>query len=313
MPQDSPLCMPDEIAGEIWDLGVAGTCNRNFQSCAEPDVFTLSLPATSPMDAVDFLSQLGMAGSGAAMTRSGSRIPDLRAAYKVEIEGLARGIAERASQGMGQEELARWASGERLRIVNKLRSGEMVTTRALYEIRDWSKYGYPGRTFDNMTRYYNNKGVHGDAVFDRLIDGAARSNAKADEAALRGARFLRHGGKVVMVVGVAVSAARIWNASEEELPRVIGEEIGGFAGGAAGAGLGVGACILFGIATSGWGLLACGVVGGVGGGVAGSYAGGKTADLLYSDVEVGGTQDVIIEIPQNRLYPAPPPLMCVPQ
>ena len=49
MPQDSPLCMPDEIAGEIWDLGVAGTCNRNYQSCAEPDVFTLSLPATSPM------------------------------------------------------------------------------------------------------------------------------------------------------------------------------------------------------------------------------------------------------------------------
>jgi hypothetical protein len=312
MPQDVMMCTPEDTVGEVWDATSPAACNRNFQTCAEPDIFSLSLPTTTPNETVDFLASLGTAGSGAAMTRSGYRIPDLRAEYKREIENLARGIAERAKNGMASEELARWASGERLRIVKKLRSGEMLTTRALYEIRDWSKYGYPGRTFDNMTRYYNNQGIHGEAVFDKLIDGAARSNAAADEAALRGARFLRHGGKVVMVVGVAVSAARIWNASEEELPRVIGEEVGGLGGGALGAGLGVGACILFGIATSGWGLLACGVVGGGIGGVGGSYLGGETADLLFSDVEIGGTEDIIIEIPENRIFKAPPPRMCMP-
>jgi hypothetical protein len=67
---------------------------------------------------------------------------------------------------------------------------------------------------------------------------------------------------------------------EDQLGRVLAEELGGAAGGSAGTALGVGACLAFGIATSGWGLLACGVVGGLGGG----YVGTKTGEYFYEKV-----------------------------
>jgi hypothetical protein len=87
-------------------------------------------------------------------------------------------------------------------------------------------------------------------------------------------------GRGLIVVGVGVSAYRISTATSEELPRVVGEEAGGWGGGYAGASLGAGACILFGIATEGVGLLLCGLVGGAAGGVGGSYVGGEIGEDL---------------------------------
>lgn len=77
-----------------------------------------------------------------------------------------------------------------------------------------------------------------------------------------------------------MSAYRIGTASSEELPRVVGEEAGGWGGGYAGASLGAGACILFVIATEGLGLLLCGLVGGAAGGVGGSCVGGEIGEDL---------------------------------
>ena len=165
-----------------------------------------------------------------------------------------------------------------------------------------------------MVRYYQNQGVPQSQIPERLLSGAQRSNPGVS-AAMRGASYLRHGGRVLIVVGVAVSAARIWNASDEELPRVIGEELGGFIGGGIGAGAGVGICLVFGTASGGWGLLACGVVGGLVGGVGGSMAGGAIADgIYYSDASTPEhlMGEVVIEIPVSHLYAEPPPNMCVP-
>ena len=105
----------------------------------------------------------------------------------------------------------------------------------------------------------------GNAAYEAIIKGAQKSNTSVNSSALRGAAFLKRGGRVVLVVGAGMSAARILSAREHELPRVVGEEAAGFAGGAAGSSALIGACMIFGIASGGWGLLACGALGGIAG------------------------------------------------
>lgn len=278
--------------------------------------YTLSLPAANEHDAIEFLRGLGgdAAGAGRAMRRIGIDAPRIRAQYKKEIETLVRGIAERLERGEAKEAVARWAVQERRNIVNRMRSGSGPVTRGIYEIRDWRKYGRGGRTYSNMVRHYQRRGVPRAEIPDKLLSGAQRSNPGVN-AAVRGAAYLKHGGRVLLVVGVAAGAARIWNASDEELPRVIGEELGGFVGGGLGAGAGVGVCLIFGIATSGWGLLACGAVGGLAGGVGGSLVGGEIAEgIYYSDANTPADriENVVVEIPVEQLYTHPPARMCVP-
>jgi len=95
---------------------------------------------------------------------------------------------------------------------------------------------------------------------------------------MRNAGALRWGGRILLVGGVALSGYRIATATPEERPRVVAQEGGGWGGGLLGTELGAGACIAFGIATEGVGLLLCGLAGGIGGGVIGSSVMGAAAD-----------------------------------
>ncbi|HWB25761.1 MAG TPA: DUF4157 domain-containing protein [Chitinophagaceae bacterium] len=99
---------------------------------------------------------------------------------------------------------------------------------------------------------------------------------------LRNAGALRWGGRILLVGGVLVSGYRIANATPQERPRVIAQEGGGWGGGLLGTELGAGACIAFGIATEGVGLLLCGIAGGIGGGILGSAAAGAAVDSAQS-------------------------------
>ncbi|MEQ8539406.1 MAG: DUF4157 domain-containing protein [Coleofasciculus sp. D1-CHI-01] len=94
----------------------------------------------------------------------------------------------------------------------------------------------------------------------------------------RASPWIRRGGRVLLVAGLAYSGYRISSATTEERPRVIGEEVGGHAGGWGGAALAAGGCIAFGIASGGLGLLACGVLGGLAGGFVGSAVGGEIGE-----------------------------------
>ncbi len=89
---------------------------------------------------------------------------------------------------------------------------------------------------------------------------------------MRNQGTVRWGGRLLMVAGAGLSVYRIATASDAERPRVVVQEGGSWGGGFLGAELGTGACIAFGIATEGVGLLLCGLVGGVGGGYLGSQA-----------------------------------------
>ena len=90
---------------------------------------------------------------------------------------------------------------------------------------------------------------------------------------------MKNGGRVVVVFSLVTTAYTLLTTPEEDLERVLHEEAGGFVGGAAGSGLAMGVCLVFGVASGGWGLLACAAIGGVAGGAAGTYYGDK---MYYS-------------------------------
>lgn len=118
-----------------------------------------------------------------------------------------------------------------------------------------------------------------------------------------------HGGRVIVVFSVATTAYVFLTAPQEKLERLVYEEVGGFIGGGVVANLAASACLIFGIASGGWGLLACGILGGLGGDVVGTYAGNR---LYYSrnprieqKIESAGVVDAA------ELTPYPPPAMCL--
>lgn len=212
---------------------------------------------------------------------------------------------------MAPQELAEWAVKERARIARRIRLKQGISPTVLFEIRDNIKYGLGGRTPKNMYKRAVQKGARGAAVYDRMIRGATTPNTEMTAAMLKGARYLKYGGRVIVVISIATTAYTLLTASQEDMERIFAEEAGGFIGGGAGSSLAVGLCLVFGVGTGGWGLLACGALGGIGGGALGSYLGGKTyyssrGNEIMTQAERGGIIDVSLleeEIPDE-------PLMC---
>lgn len=250
-------------------------------SCEEPaDGFLCSLPATSPENASQFLEVVGSGGTlgtGAVLQRLGVNIPLIRTEYEQEIRRLVAEVERRRAEGQSPVQIARYAVEERRRIANRMRWRSGAGTRVLFEIRDWAEYGPGGRSHRNVERRYLRRGHRGTQLHEQMVRGATKPNQGISGTAVRGARYLRHGGRVIVVMSVATTAYVLLTTPEEELPRVLSQEAGGLLGGALGGSAGVGVCLVFGIATGGWGLLACGVAGGFAGGLAGTYA----ADRVY--------------------------------
>jgi len=158
-----------------------------------------------------------------------------------------------------------------------MRARQGGTASIVLEIRDQLKYGKGGRSYDNLVKRAGNK-IAPETLPNYLLANATKSNAEINDAALKGAKFLKNGGRAVVILSISATAYILLTAPEDKLERILYEEISGAAGGMAG-GAGVGLCILLGIATSGWGLLACGVIGGGVGGVLGAEA--EAGEKLY--------------------------------
>jgi hypothetical protein len=111
-----------------------------------------------------------------------------------------------------------------------------------------------------------------------------------------GLKVIKYGGRVFIVVGLVVSAAEIYNATEEERPRVITTEAAGWAGGFAG---GFGAGALAGLAC-GPGAPVCSVLFGLGGGVLGALGARALAGEIYDELHPKG-QPVTDPLERRRL------------
>lgn len=105
---------------------------------------------------------------------------------------------------------------------------------------------------------------------------------------MRNAQAIRWGGRVLFVVGAAMSAHRIATASDADRPIVAAEEAGGQLGGMGGTALAVAGCLFFGVATGGVGLFICGLGGGIVGGLAGSAVAGGVARSIRDGGSAGG-------------------------
>jgi len=156
-----------------------------------------------------------------------------------------------------------------------MRRKQGTSSRIILDLRDQLKYGLGGRNYNNLEKRALRAGVPPSQVPKKLLNNATKPNTAISNAAIKGANFLKHGGKAVVVISISFTAYTLLTAPEHKFEQIIYEELGGVAGGAIGGGAAVGLCIVFGIATSGWGLLACAVVGGGLGGIAGSSAGNK--------------------------------------
>lgn len=298
-------------------MGAGQVCiAREPLVCLAPDAdaFTCSLPAETPREAADLLEAIGsggMLGTGMRIWHTGAVMPKIRIDYERRLQGLVAEVGERRARGQAPRAIADWVVEERRQIANGSRWRTGVDTRGIFEIRDWAEYGVGGRTMRNLERRYVVRGFSGEALSEKLIQGALHPNTGISASAIRGARYLRNGGRVLVPFGVAVTAYTVVTAPQEDLPRVIAEESGSFLGGTVGSGVAVTACLVFGIATGGWGLLACGVVGGIAGGAAGATA----ANRLYYSTNAWIENDVLNTgvVPASTLVASPPPSMCLPR
>ncbi len=294
---------------------VLRVCREPDSIIDDPDALVCRLPVQSERDAEELLSIIGSgttAGTGYRLKRLGFDLPRIRAEYEAEVANLVREVASRRGT-MSTKELARWVSGERVRIARSMRLRVGLSSTVVLEVRDNIKYGIGGRTFGNMQSYYEGKGASGEAVFEKVVTGATSPNTEISQSVVRGAIFLKWGGRVILAIGLTATAYRLLTTPEEQLPAVIEEEAVSWTGGIVGSGMGSDAamalCLVLGIATEGFGLLACGLIGGIGGGLFGSHV---TTRIYYSNTQIIERQARERAIIDGKLLLEEPPLMCTP-
>lgn len=271
-------------------------CTNDTSSYFDEEELLCRMPAESPREAVELLETVGTGGAlgtGMKLARMGTEIPRIRTDYERQVGALLREVANRQGQ-VPVEDLARWTSGERVRIARSMRWRQGLGSVVLLEVRDNLKYGLGGRSFPNMERRYAQRGYRGVGLYNKILGGATNPNIELSSVAYKGATYLKQGGRAIFVVSAVTTSHRILTAPKEDLPRVLAEEGGAFAGGALGAEAAVGLCLVFGIATGGWGLLACGVVGGVGGGLLGAEVGNQLYYASSSKVEQEARAEALV-------------------
>lgn len=274
-----------EAQGTVRRWGASSGENRT-----DRDGYVCTLPATDSYNAAHFLEAIGRSGgagigSGLRMDHIGVYMPGIRMDYQNEVDRLAFEIQRRIAARQPPKMIAEYAVPARRAIANQMRNRSGVGTRVLFEIRDWKEYGAGGRTFRNIERKYVGRGLSGDALYTEMYTAATHPNTGISEAAIRGARYLKYGGRLIVIVSVTTTAYRLMTTPPDQMERVIHEEAGGLAGGALGSGIAVGVCLAFGVVTGGWGLLACGAIGGLAGGIGGDWIGDKIYFSRHPNIE----------------------------
>jgi hypothetical protein len=268
---------------------------------SDTEVCYLTVPGRNRDEAVQFLQSVGAGGglgTGSALNIDLQRI---RLDYESQIAALARGVQERQAQGWTAEAIAQWVSTGRTSIARTMRLRQGIGPTAVLEIRDNLQYGLGGRSFPNIWKRYAQPGMTTEEIAGKVIDGSLRSNTGISETALKSARYLRYGGRVVIVLSVGLSVYEIAHAKEADRPRVVYEQAGGFLGGYLLSSSAVAAVAVFGIVTGGWGLLAVGLLAGAAGGLAGSWAGDKIYYSTHPDLQ--HVADTTGLVPAHMIHP----------
>jgi hypothetical protein len=273
--------MPNDPTPRFVTVGIADPYTK---SC-----YTVSVPASSTQEALDFLNHVGggLGGSGMRQMLAGATLGPIREAYYRQLAGVEREIATRraalgsAPSDSALRELAEWAVRQRAQAARVWRIPSGPAAVVVGEARDWSQYGFGGRTVGNIERRAATRGLSGVEMSEYFLRGATKPNVEVTAQLMRGAQFLRRGGGILALAGVIVTEEEIRRAPAAQRAEIVEHEAAGFVGGfvagegAVGTVLAVSAA--FALATPpGWILLGIGVVAGV----VGSYAADR---LLFHD------------------------------
>ncbi len=249
------------------------------------------------------LNGIGL-GIGNRLSMIGKHMVPYRESYERELNRFSSDVSDRINRLRAQnlkglqlhqevESLARWTVNRRNQVIRQVRSRQFWDTRLSLIGRDL--YVYKGsRTYEKIYAKQakkltaaSSKPVSKLEVDGEIIRRSSKSNLKVSQTIEKGAKFLKHGGRVIWVFSTGTLAYELAVTPKRDLPKVIARETGGAAGGLAGSGIATGLCVAFGIATGGWGLLGCGVVGGLAGGMAGS----SLAEGLFYTFEKPSNKD----------------------
>ncbi len=239
------------------------------------------VPGRSSADAERFLGVVGSGstGTGAQDVWLGMALPSIRNNYSRALQAVEREIAQRRVQAGSRlkdaaemEKFAKWAVARRNAVARIWRVPAGPGGMLGGEIRDMRTYGPGGRSLPNLlARAERNYGETGVSALERIVGSASKPNPAETAAILRGAKYLKAGGAVLFIGGVALTAYDIYKAPEGQRVDVAKTEGVSMAGGIVGSNLAVGVCFFLGM--TGVGLIAVGLVAGV----AGAYA----AEKLY--------------------------------
>src|SRR5262249_38250209 len=162
--------------------------------------------------------------------------PGIREEYERLARQLVNEVEMRQAAGQSAGEIARWVVEERVRIANRMRWRSGPGTGVLFEVRDWGELCAGGRDCPRVQDVCVRNGGTKEPLNEALIRGGTeKGNLEISEKAIGGARYLKNGGRVIIVLSIAPTAYTLLTAPPSELERVLYEEAGALGGGFAGS------------------------------------------------------------------------------
>jgi hypothetical protein len=179
----------------------------------------------------------------------------LRAIYNAGTSRIAaeeaRMMAEVAAGRLTTAEVARRLSGARHQLAQDVRRAGSALNRQFAQIFDRARGNLGRPTYDTLR-------AAGKTDLE-IIRSASRTNAFVNTLPSR----MRWAGRGFWFVSAGISIFVVLDAPPEQRGAVAQDEVEGFVGGAAGSAGAAGVCVATGVATGGWGLVVCGLLGGL--------------------------------------------------
>ncbi len=239
-----------------------------FQANISP--YTVSLPAQSTSEAEKTLHLIGTGSfsTGLHQTYLGQMLPRIRQSYyealavaEHEISVKKTTLGSRLNNPAEYRAFVEWASARRTNIARLYRLPMGIGGVVGGEIRDISKYGMGGRSFDNLIKRQAERGIAGEAAVNKVFSTIDKPNTAVTEQMLKTSKILRSGGAIFFVGGAALTGYEIYQAAPNERPEIAKKAVGTTIAGFIASDLAIGVAIMLG--ATGVGLIAIGVVAGI--------------------------------------------------
>jgi hypothetical protein len=205
-------------------------------------------PTTGQSD--EELAEAGLISLASLLRHIASNADTYRQMYNRGAVQIEATIASMRTSGMAEVEIAQRAAGLRHQLAEEVRAASGRLMRTAAEVFDGIR-GNVGRPTYDMLRAAGK-------TDSEIILSAARTNRFVNRLPVR----IRWAGGAMWFVTAGFALYEIASAPPERQAEVATEQVGGIAGATGGAALAEAACIGFGIATEGVGLLVCGLLGG---------------------------------------------------